>query len=215
MPTRDPQTGKFVSGKKAGRERSITATYGTTIPAADLSGGTSIARVSGEAAVFVDFSDKLHNDEVFHLDRIQGRLSVAMPTTATAEGYAMLEYVLSQDGNDSSWSTSNAFWSGSPHTEDGIVDITQVDTDDESTLYAGVSTVAPSVADTANNMTAGAENDHDDILRVWPEDETPVFDENDELAFPHQWHVDNVSDHAVYGEVVALLEGRVLEVENC
>lgn len=215
MVYRDPQTGQYQSGSRdsSGRYATVTANIASSIPAADLAGGTDIQSVDGDEAQLIDFTTILDSDEVFLLDQLQGRAFLSAPTTATAEGTVLLEYSLSRDFEFPNSGTSSAFWTGSAQREDGIADVNQTQTDNDMAIWISQMSATPSIADSVNGLAGGSDMDREDIRQHWHGDGRPAFDRDDELVAPHQWQVDNVSDHAVEWDLVVLAEGRIQELD--
>lgn len=208
MPHRDPRTGQFVSGSS--EEESITAGLGMNIPAADLSGGNNAQYVDGEEATLVDFTEVLDSDEVFEIHSLMLANAYYAPTTATAEGSALVEWELTPDPNGSSGAyAGTAFWNSSPDREEGIADMFMSQTDGEETLSVGVMGVIPSLNDTTNGTGAGGDWENERVNLGW---EDPIeMDANDALYLNQHHHFDNISDHAVSMQSRAVLKGRTVE----
>lgn len=207
MPQRDPQTGKFVSGG-SGKVRRVQGRLQSVIPAADLAGGSTTAKVTGEEAEIVDFSTVLESDEMFHLDALTFAATLAMPTTATAESSGRLAYSVDRDSAGGLEFLDDPFYNGQVHSQEGIVDLTSSSGESTETIHVGELRVEASIADTVNALAAGADIDRERQV-LYPQ--AQAFDRDDELYIPHDINVDNVSDHAVAASWILLLEGRVRE----
>lgn len=209
-PRRDPQTGKFVAGGGGGPgwddTKVLTATIHTEIPAADLSGGTDTVRVDGTEARLINLDDLLDHDEQYQVHAMAWEALLALPTTATAESYARLAYAVGKDSEDFLPQTMTpVFWGGAPDEEVGTVDISQ-DHADRKVWYHGELEATNSVVDSTNTLGAGGDHDRFRTMFGFGPD-GPKMDDTDELYVPHEWHVDNISDHAVIGTFRATLYG--------
>lgn len=213
MVRRDPQTGQFVSGGEDAADDRLTGSISSTVPAADLSGGTASQAVDGETAEVIDFTQVLDSDEVFEVAALTVEASLSLPTTATAESAAQLNWTVSNDLG-ASQVINPVHYGNSAMEEQGIADVRAEQWDDDGTLATGHLVAESSVGDSTNGLGAGAENDRERIrIPFWGDyGSGPVFDQNDELTAPHQFYIDNVDDHAVLATIVCHLEGNVTEV---
>lgn len=214
-PRRDPSTGKFVSGSGE-RWDELEVLYGgiaATIPAADLSGGLHHEWVAGSETEVIDFTAELDREEVFETRVIDVTVTLSMPTTATAEGAAEMEWALSSNF-DNEPSPTPTFYGGDLGEESGTADINASQMDDAgSLLTVGRLTATPSIADTVNALAAGGDDDRRQKTLTYGRG--PRFDDNDQIAAPFSFHIDNVSDHAVVGTVDVMIAGIVDEDMEC
>lgn len=208
MVARDPSTGEFVSGPDGRRLEAIGGDLALEIPAADLSGGTVTEEVIGERATIIDMSGKLEANEQFQVQHAWFSSVLYLPTTATAEGTAAAEIVVSTDGDMQFAGASNPFWGAPVGVESGIIDGRQADTRDSSVLLSATLAATPSVADTTNGLAAGSDIDR---LRTWMPGRGVRLDEDDEIYVPTELSVDNVSDHAVAVDHTVVLWGHEVE----
>lgn len=128
MVRRDPRTGKFVSGGSGRDWADLTRVGGVinmTIPAADLAGGVRTEPVNGEEAELIDFTPMLENDEVFETVAATVSASLILPTSATAEGNAMLSFELGAESGTPGelMNQDPTFYGGVETASDGVVDI--------------------------------------------------------------------------------------------
>lgn len=216
MPRRDPKTGKFVSGSSLSSWHDVDAISGgltTTVPAADLAGGTTTANVGGETAEIVDFGDPLRDDEIFECHVMHLNATLSLPTTATAESAAMMDFVVLTDFGGAGPGIKTVHYGANAQKAQGIADVTADQLDDDSILYNGRMTATNSLADSVNGLAAGGDDDRlREQLRFVPDlGVGPRFDEDDELSIPHDIDIDNVSDHAVVATFDVHLVGSVVE----
>lgn len=214
MPRRDPQTGKFLSGgvDSWADIRTVSGAMNSTIPAADLAGGTGNAVVNGENSEIVDFSNLLDNDEIFEVLAGQFVATLSMPTTATAESAARLNWVLRGDLGEGAGEHPGHYGFGAER-EDGIVDIRSQQYWDADRLAVGHLTATNSVVDTVNALGAGGDDGFDRVdLEFGHLGAGPQFDSDDEVGVPHTVYFDNISDHAVEAGFDVHLVGTVHEV---
>lgn len=216
MPRRDPKTGKFVSGSSLSSWHDVDAVSAgltTTVPAADLAGGTSSANVTGETAELIDFGDPLRDDEIFECHVMHLTATLSMPTTATAESAVMMDFnVMTDLGGAGPGIKAVHYGAGTQRTQ-GIADVNADQLDDDSILYNGRMTATNSLADSVNGLAAGGDDDRlRETVRFVPDlGVGPRFDEDDELAVPHNIDIDNVSNHAVVATFDVHLVGSVVE----
>lgn len=215
MPRRDPKTGKYVSGSDVddwSDVRAISGTLSSTIPAADLAGGTGNSVVGGEESEVIDFSNVLANDEVLEVMQLQMVTSLSAPTTATAESAVFLNYVLRGDLGEGAGQHPVHYGFGT-HVEENAVDIRQSQYDDNDRLVTGHMPAENSHSDSATGLAAGADAGFDRVdLDFGSLGAGPNFDADDEIGIPHSIYYDNVSDHAVLAHFDVHLFGQVHEV---
>lgn len=215
MVHRDPQTGRFQAGSGPidwGDVETVPFILTTEIPAADLGGGTGTVRVDGTQVQVVDMDEHIDADEEYRVFALWWDAYLSMPTTATAEGYSTVSYALSPDSEDFIPQViSPLFFGGAPDDEQGVVDIQQ----DEAlhpVWVTGELQATPSIADSTNQLGAGS--DHDTV-REWFQfgPDGPRLEDQDELYIPHEWHFDNISDHAVIAVFRGTLYGTKARVD--
>lgn len=215
MPRRDSD-GQFVSSPDYNEMTGITASISMTIPAADLAGGTQAEGVWGDETEIVDFTPILDNDEVYELHHMEGTALCAMPTTATAEGDALIEYAYTRDFDIPSgvMSGTSTFF-GASAVEEGIVDINASGADDEQEVLHGSHLWStPSAIDSVNGTGAGSDLDRERFEKDFVDryGSGPAFDADDEIAVPTWFHLSGISDHAVAFQTVVNLRGEIVEV---
>lgn len=217
MPRRDPSTGKFVSGGDLDWSDTtvVTGSLASTIPAADLAGGQTQAEVMGENSQIVNLNNELDHDETFEVVWAYLSISLALPTTATAESYAALEWTLRTDLGRN-FIAGNPGWGGSATKTAGIVDIEVHEGErynDASIVAGGRLRAENSHSDSVNGLAAGADSDREDVkLPFFTEmGGGPSLDQDDEMSVPHQFTVDNASDHSVQASFDLAMRGIVHE----
>lgn len=211
MPRRDPKTGKFVSGSGGEYPRDrIFGSIASTVPAADLAGGTTDANVFGEDSEVIDFSEYLDSDEVFEIAAVTVTATLAMPTTATAEGAAQLNWSVASDLGKGRV-IAPTHYGGNTMRESETADIRQAQWDDDTVITQGTMTATAGFGDSVNGLGAGSFDGYErERIAFWDEyGSGPIYDADDELSVPHTMYIDNVSDHAVVAEIVVFLEGEV------
>lgn len=217
-PRRDPSTGKFVSGSGVDAwhdVESISGALRSNLPAADLAGGTGNTVVNYRESEIVDFTNILDNDEIFEV--LGGHLvaTLAMPTTATAEGSAQLNWVLRGDPEEGA-GEHPPFYGFGPELSDGIADIRQQQYDDNDRLAVGHLTATPSFLDTVNALGGGGDDGFDRAELDFSDVGTgPQYDADDEIGIPHTFYYDGVSDHAISAGFDLHLFGRVHDLDDC
>lgn len=212
MVRRGPD-GKFRSGGGGeGRDncKVVTGSLTNTVPAADLSGGTISVQVDGEESEVFDFTQVLDSNEVFEAQVVEVTAGLHMPTTATAEGSAQLEWT-ARTGYGVDRAVKSAFYGNPAQVEDGVADINTLTTDADDVLTSGRLSASAGFGDSVNGLGAGAEHGFD--YRRMPfvnEFGGGVhFDSDDELTIPHTVEIDNVSDHAVEAFFEIVMTGPV------
>lgn len=215
--------GKFRSDDdrqgRCDRHTAFTGYLSSTIPAADLSGGENVDLVDGEESVIIDFGDELDNDEVFVPELLYITAGLHGPTTASAESSLSLGYMLSTDLQNvrpaNAW--RGTFYGAGETTSQGIVDVAQNDSSDDSVLFAGGMFGSPSHSDSTNGLAAGNDAGHETTrLPLATETGHSVsLDADDELSVPHQIASDNVSDHAVQASFAVHVFGAVYDISDC
>lgn len=210
---RDPNTGKFVSGSSDGRPQTFSGTVTATVPAADLSGGTVAQDMDGTGTIAVNMSDFLDSDEVFDLAVLDVASTLSLPTTATAESSAQVEFNVTPDVGERTGDSTPSFYGGPVEEEEGFADLNS-NHDDSLVFYRGRLASGASVADTVNGLGAGAApgNEHDSVNFRTDVGWTPGLDEQDEVAVPFELMADNISDHAIVFTADLLLMGTVRTV---
>lgn len=214
MPRRDPNTGKFVSGSRPDFDRftSVRATLDATIPAADLAGGTGTNKVEGEESQLIDFNNELDADELFIPWQFHFVVSHQLPTTATAESSSQLDWVFMTDLDDLRPNAGSVFYGAGPIVEDGISDIRAAESFDASILWGGKMGAEAGHSDTVNGLAGGANHGYDSMtLDALAMGSPWSFDEDDELAVPHDVQFDNISDHAVQTAFTVVAHGGIVE----
>lgn len=216
MVSRDPQTGKFVSGG-SGHSWSQQTRYSghihTTIPAADLAGGALEQDLVGAEAELLDFSDKLENDEVYRIHQMDVAALLAMPTTATAESSCLLNYAITPDSDIEIIHRSPTHYPGALVTDErGIIDVSAYDREAGGMLFNGLLYAEASASDSVNGTGLGAAPAIErETVHFGPDG--PVFDRDDELYGPFEINIENVSDHAVVTSLGVLFHGHVEELD--
>lgn len=224
MPRRDPETGKFVSSKSDVSETwresdQIVTQMHLSIPAADLSGGTSTFTFENDNDLAIaDFGEVVDNDEVFEL--VEGRydLYLSMHTTATAEAMVGAGWTISPDlEGPQVGQIDPPHFSGSSASIGGtVVNRTRSAIEENDNLLEGGYLIAEnSHSDTTNGLAAGSDKDRErkHVRYTDPWGGGPMYDSDDELYLTGEFHVDNASDIAVHLGCQALLRGVVHEVD--
>lgn len=212
---RDPETGQFVSSGGGTDWTDTTRVVGTlhsSIPAADLAGGTNEYEAIGDEVEVIDFGSTLDNDEVFRVLATRTTAVLAMPTTATAESSAQMSYGVSMDAAAPVLQVDDPFYTGKVHKETGIIDTTNSSDEANELLTVGELAADASAADTTNGLGVGADIDRDRQQTAYG-GAGPVFDKDDELYIPHEFGVDNISDHAVNASFSVFLHGVVEQLD--
>lgn len=218
MPRRDPSTGQFVSGSGGHawtNQKRIMGIQSQTIPAADLSGGTTELDIKGDHAELVDFSDSLENDEIFHTDAAYVASYLGMPTTATAEGAAVLNYEIGSDSAGILTESTPTFFGGNQNGSSGIADSSYASTEGREQWFVDQLYAEASLNDTVNGTGAGAAPAQNQEMISFAADlgAGPAYDRDDEIYAPAELQIDNVSDHAVIYSVWTMLYGHVEELD--
>lgn len=200
---RDPGTGQFVSDTDSTYRKTatITGSVSAIVPAADLSGSNTTIAADGPPTELVDWDQYLDQDEVAEVVSARFVTQAALPTTSTAEGSLQVTWAVTEDAGVPRIADLNSpfYAAGAQNASDGIVDLT-IDTQrDDSVLTGGQLWAEASVGDTVNGVGSGAEYDSDRYSVDYRDmyGTGPVYDQNDSLYAPHQYGVDNVSDHAI------------------
>lgn len=218
MPQRDPTTGKFVSGSGGHAwtdQKRIMGISSATIPAADLSGGTVEVDVKGDHAELVDFSGSLENDEIFHVNAAYIASYLGLPTTATAEGSAVMNYEIGADSTGILTEATPTFYGGNQNGGSGIADMSYSSSEGGSQWFVDQLYAEPSLNDTVNGTGAGGSPAQNQEMLSFAADlgAGPAYDRDDEIYAPAEIQVDNVSDHAVTTSVWTMLYGHVEELD--
>lgn len=226
-PWRDPETGKFRSDSEGGGRRpspdfdrweTFSGSIAVQIPAADNAGGTTVEQWTGDSGHLIDFDGELDNDELFRLQSVELTTSLALPTTATAEGSAVVGYVVASDPADPIPLTTRTTALGplsAVDAEEGVLDIAQAQLDDDDVLLTGAQYAEASLMDTVNGVGAGANYANDSrSWSPWSEfGRTIDFDESDELAVTGELETRNVSDHQAIFTAFVTVHGWVDEFD--
>lgn len=221
MVYRDPDTGQFVSsggGAKAYHDATrIGGLLTAVIPAADLSGGTGDNQVSGDETEIVDFDGYLANDEVFRLQMARVSAVLSLPTTATAEGSGTLKYGIGGSGDiNAAIHNTDSFYGSATVAEEGQVDIHQDNHQEMPSIWhLGTLYAENSAADSTNGLGVGGDSAHESELIPFGANlgDGPVYDRDDELYAPFEVATDNISDHAIRGQMQVLLWGHIEELD--
>lgn len=209
MVYRDPRTGQFVSGDGGGMGDVFSARLSTTIPAADLAGGQQGKEgVTGEEAILVDFTPYLDSDEVFECREVNLGATLSLPTTATTEGSAYVDFALRSDFGEVVPGRPTHYGAGADR-EDGVADINHGQSEDDAIMALGHLYAENSVVDTVNALGAGSDHSQD---RQYVQMDK-AFDQDDEVVIPHYINVDNISDHALVVGFDVRLVGEISELD--
>lgn len=219
--TRDPETGKFQRGNRPDMEtwhdtHGFIFSLDSTIPAADLAGETSETVENSNELITTDFSEHLEVDEVFEASYMAYTATLSAPTTATAEGHVWASWTIQRDTAALVGTPRTTFLSTLSGTDVGIADVSnRFDVHEDSVLDHASLVCAAGLSDTTNSLAAGETATH--MAREIPYRALfgtgPFFDQDDEIAIPHGFDVDNVSDHAVNLHINGVLRGPIHELD--
>lgn len=222
MVHRDPETGKFVADEGGGvfeemdRETTISGGLSVNIPAADLGGGNVTETVDGDDGELVNLSNHLDADEVFEARLIIVDTFLGLPTTATAEGSALVSYQVQTDlssFNNAEQGLFSGFYGGATTLETGIADVRQNDEMDGSIVHTGAMYAESSALDTTNGVGTGSDHSEDTVVipAKAQAGRSLLVDEDDEIGVSSRIGIDNVSDHAVTYGFGITMHGGVFE----
>lgn len=217
---RDPETGEFTSGGGVdwADTRTIVGTVYTEIPAADLSGGTIDEEVQGDPGLeLVDWDGIIvQENEVVEVVDAMFMAHVSAHTTATAEGFVGVGFEVKTDNSIDQQGLEPPFFGGGGdlNSASGIVDGNNSTQRLEGNVFTGYLAGEPSHSDTTNTLAGGAE--YAQLHQWYPYrevyDQGPMYDMDDSWFVPHEFHVDNISDHAVQFGIVCQAQALVHEV---
>lgn len=182
-----------------------------TVEAADLSGGTPTGTLDGANSQAIDLDDFLDSHEQFVVNAVEFAGHLHMPTTATAEGSAVVHCRVGEQEDISSFGST--FYSGNTDATETGSQLTwkiRRGAQEETGFWrAYYFTAGSSVADSTNGLGAGAMDSYVYDLTTFDDlgIEKPVLDDDDEIHIPSVWGIDNVSDHAVNWEAEVGLYG--------
>lgn len=220
-PHRDPETGKFVAGSgdrpssHFDRWATASGSLSVQIPAADNAGGSNQEQWTGSNGIVIDFENELDNDELFRVQSVEMTVSLALPTTATTEGAAVVGYILGSDPVDpqalATRTTALTPLGNGTDAEQGVLDISNAQSDDGNIMLSGALYAENSALDTVNALAHGA--DYANQERSWSPwqdfGRTIDFDESDEVAITGELGSNNVSDHQVIFTAFVTVHGWV------
>lgn len=219
---RDPETGRFVSvdsDATIDRTERLHGAVSVSVPAADATGGDQTQVFDTEDSELIDFSDELDEDEVFHLQAAYVSVAAYASVTATAESTLVATYGISRDTMDAGpLLTRPSHTASAPSSaidfEQGIIDGSVAQDDDDSLLLTGVLASEPSAADSTNGLGLGAApaNDSRSVLPWADMGQTWEFDDDDELKLLGELDFEGASDHGVSFVCYLDVHGFVEEV---
>lgn len=215
MPRRNPD-GTFAASPGSADLHTFVGRMVSSIAAADLGGGTVFEEVIGSDPTILDFTQHLDSGEIFEAWSVQGRAVLALPTTATAESSAYVQYAISGGTEDRVAPASPTVLTGQEDVSNGSkVSISRDWEENDSVVYVGDMAAEASLADTTNGLAGGADHDADEIDAEFADTFDgigPQFDSDDELTVPHTFDIRNVSDHDVIFGVALRVTGPVREL---
>lgn len=218
MAARDPETGQFVSGGAAGGidwSKLDVAVGGinVNIPAADNTGATGSDASFGDNVEVIDFTQFLDSGEVFEslMMRWAGRLW--LPTTATAEGTAVMVGGLTLTGDSESTVFGLHQYGAAPQREDGRLNISNHDNVDNDVLHNFTLAATAGFRDTTTGTGGGAEDGYDSAFYDYVSNGVtgPKFDDNDTLYMPFRLAQQEIADHGISMVGKVTIVGHVSE----
>lgn len=218
MPHRDPDTGRFVAASVEDvpwhETRAVEGNVSVEIPAADLSGGTTIHEaLTDDDIEWADFDQVVDADEIFELRLLQATVAFSIHTTATGQSFATAGYAIAENLQDRSALQSPPFWNTTSE-----VDNYDIITDNRSAseiLYAGKVNAVAQTLDSTNSLASGPGLGYDSFQIAYPDMDMqgPIYDADDSLFAPVRFHTDAVSDMAVEINVTGHVRGVVHELD--